>query len=288
MEDDLAKVKREFELNYKSFLENKLLFQALSEITQPNAQTAPSFQTSLGKKVEENFLTSLLNAGSQLSVEQKSLIKEVKLDNECKSYVLKKIETNFKNRLDEINEYLLFSENLINPAGSLNENSLILNPNQTLLKINNLLEYIEKSRLDAAKLTNEISLKQESLFTQSIETIGFLHKILKELKLEFYCLKNQIECENEISDCDMLLGKIQTVNDKLKLDLYDSQSLKTLERINDQIELESVKATEEQTRALNLLNSYLSLGDGFKLLLNEYAVLKEQLDRKKWQISQFE
>ena len=291
---ELLKAKREFESNYKSYLENKLLFQILTEVTQPQLHNTNSINNSLSKKIEEHFLKSFLNVGNQLNSEQKALISQTKLDSECKAFLVKKIEQNFQVRHDELNEYYKFAENFDYASSSsfCNNSSLDitcnLDPHKITIKLNNLIESIDKSRQDIAKLANENSLKQERLYTQSIETISLLFKILREFKLEFYSLKNQVDCETEITECDMLLGKIQTVTDELKLDLYNSESLKALEKIQNQIEHEVNTARDEQNKVLNALNSYISLGDNFKYLLNDYFELKEKLDRKKWEISQLE
>lgn len=286
-EDDLLKAKRQFNSNYKSFLENRLLFQTLHEITQSLVQSTTGVQSVLGKKIEEHFLKSYLSASSQLNSEQKSLIIDTKLDAESKSYLLKKCEQSFQNTFDELNEYLKFVDD--EEGSVLNKYRLETKDcNQILLRINNLIENIEISRNETTRLTNENSSKQHSLYTQSIETISLLLKMLKELKLEFYNIKTQIDCEHEISECDMLLGKMQTVTDNLKLDLYDSQSVQVLEKIQSQIENDSVKAREEQKKVMSILNLYLSLGESFKVLLKEYASLKETIERKKWQINQFD
>ena len=290
VEDELQKAKRQFNLSYKNFLENKLLFQTLHEISKTQVQSSTSVQNGLGKKIEVHFLKSYLSASSQLNLEQKSLIIDTKLDADSKVFYLKKCEQYFQNIFDELNEYLKYAEN---------EESSILykypletnNPldcNQIVLKINTLIENIEISRIETTRLANENSSKQHSLFTQSTETIGLLLKMIKELKLEFYNIKNQIDCEHQISECDMLLGKMQTVTDNLKLDLYDSQSVQVLEKIQSQIENDSIKARDEQKRVWGILNLYISLGDSFKVLLKEYAALKDALERKKWQINQFD
>ncbi len=289
-EDDVAKAKRQFSLNYKSFLENKLLFQTLHDIAQSQSHNVTGIQSALGKRVEEHFLKSYLSASSQLNSEQKSLIIDTKLDAESKGYLLKKCEQSFQNILDEITEYLKFGNNE-EPSRSFNypldTTSSLLDVDKIVLKINNLIEKQEQSRSEITRLTNENTLKQQSLFTQSIETINFLFTMLKELKLDFYNIKNQIDCEHEISECDMLLGKMQTVTDNLKLDLYDNQSLQVLAKIQSQIENDSLKAKEEQKKLVGILDLYLSLGDSFKVLLKEYAALKESIERKKWQINQF-
>ena len=85
----------------------------------------------------------------------------------------------------------------------------------------------------------------------------------------------------------MLLGKMQTVTDNLKLDLYDNQSLQVLAKIQSQIENDSLKVKEEQKKVVGILDLYLSLGDSFRVLLKEYTALKESIERKKWQINQF-
>jgi hypothetical protein len=290
-EDDVSKAKRQFNLNYKSFLENKLLFQTLHDIAQSQVQNSTGIQSALGKRVEEHFLKSYLSASSQLNSEQKSLIIDTKLDLESKGYLLKKCEQSFQNILDELTEYLKFADNG-EPSRSFNypldTNSSLLDVDKIVLKINNLIVKQEQSRSELTRLTNENTLKQQSLFTQSIETINFLFKMLKELKLDFYNIKNQIDCEHEISECDMLLGKMQTVTDNLKLDLYDNQSLQVLAKIQSQIENDSIKVKEEHNKVVGILDLYLSLGDSFKVLLKEYTTLKESIERKKWQINQFQ
>ena len=290
LDDEILKAKREFEANYKSFLENKLLLETLTEITQP--QASHGLNNNLAKKIDEHFLRSFLNVGNQLSTEQKLLISETKLDSEAKTYLVKKIEQNLQLRLDEINENFKYVNSdadwLLGDRSASLDISGSVEPHQVLLNVNNLLECIDKSRLDTSKAISENALKQESLFMQSIETLGLLYKILKEFKLEFYSMKNQVECENEIVECDMLIGKIQTITDGLKLDLYSGDNLKALEKIHNSIATELASARDEHSQVMQVLDAYESLGDSFKSLLRDYFELNEKLEGKKWQLSQLE
>lgn len=272
---------REFNKNYRAFLETSYIFNLLNDILL-NSQQVNYENPSLEDKLSENFLKSIhltSNNNEIKNTELSLLLKPDKLNNESKKFLISKIEAKLEKNLKDINETLDFDKDL---ASNFNSNQHDIIP----VKVSSLIDLVNKLEFELDKSSQEYNVKLEYCFNISIEIINMLKTMLDDFKLTFYANKNALECEKEVLNCDLLFIKMKQVESELVNDLYSFEKTKALGVIRNQIDMDTRQTKARVDQAELSLNLFKSLGKDFDKILNEYTTLKTSLENKKIHLKQ--
>ncbi|CAF0834239.1 unnamed protein product [Brachionus calyciflorus] len=301
---------KEFNHNYRSYLENQLIVNLLTDILiNSQAQLVHSGSSSsfdsqkcdaslqLEDKIRDTFLKSYyIYNNSDKNTEVLDEIKIEPLNFNAKEYLTNKIECKFNKDLGIIDQFLNFknpSKELSNSKWHLSEDDINFDseidekfPQDLIVsKFNDLVECINKLESDITKINNEMNIKFEHCLNISIEIINLLKRILKDFRLDFYANKNEIECENSILNCDLLLTKIETVQNEMLHDLYSPDKLKALGIVKNHIQMETMVTKEKLEQTQYSLNMFKSFGNEFDSMLKTYLDLKAKHESKQWTLN---
>jgi hypothetical protein len=308
---------KEFNANYKSYLENSLLHLILTELANSSSTTAAaskcehsssSHSHSSEKKIQEAFFKSNLMANIEASLSKTnnfaasdmiligdrissaddfSLIEELKsepLDENTKMHLLSKIESRLESRLIETIEFVE-----PNMEQELNVDDLWSN---NYAKVDELLALVKelaeaKSALEnqCEKANEEIALKLEHSLNLAVEIAGLIKSILEEFKLKFYAEENKLSCNNEILKCEMFIAKTNVLINELLCDTYSSDKLQSFKIIKNQMQMNANKSKETIDQINSTLSMFKSFGKEFEAILGSYNELKSELERKKYTLN---
>jgi hypothetical protein len=301
-EMDDSKTLAEFNSNYKSYLENKLLLNILYDsFTNQESLCVNDLvgNNELNQQIQDNFWKSFLNQQDDQSVSNDEF-KNDPLPHEAKKLILNKLETNLEAYFKDINNYLKFAkiedsndlEETQEDEISMSTNKIFhkslsttnFNTDSTVSKLKSLIESTKTDKFKIDKISKDIDIKLQHCFNKSVEIANLLNKIINEFKIEFYSNYNKIELEHELAACDSLFKKMDQVQSSMINDLYNPERAACLKMIKSQIELETMKSKDTINKINTTLDLYRSLGEEFENILSTYLDLKAQYDRKMYTI----
>lgn len=298
-------VLKEFNQNYRNYIENSLLLNLVYEIlfdsptgfTHSSSLSSISEQqtfdssTNIEDKIRETFLKAYALTLADKSTELLEDIKTVEpLNIESRQYLVEKIENKLDNYFSDIDEHLGFCNFDSNSKWNLEtdnepdhfETEPETSQEKTLAKLEKLIEHLNKCDSQVEQLNNDINLKLDNCLSTSIEIMKNLKKILSEFRIKFYAYKNDKQYENELLTCDILLSKIESVRHELLHDLYSGDKAKSLALLRNQINFETMMVKEKKDQVENTLSMFKSFGKEFDSVLNTYLELKNNLEKKQW------
>ncbi len=302
--DDSTKTLAEFNLNYKNYLENKLLMNILydslanQESLIVNSDLAG--ENDFYQQIQDNFWRSFINKQQDDEFTSNDEFNNDPLSSQAKKYLLNKLETNLEAYFKDINNYLKFAK--IQDSNDLDDetqeedsssNNKIYHKSLStanfktdliVSKLKSLIESIKTDKLRIDKINKDIDVKLQHCFNKSVEIANLLNKIINEFKLEFYTNYSKIEMEHELAACDSLFKKMDQVQSSMINDLYKPEKAACLKMIKSQIEIERMKSRDMINKLNSSLDSYRSLGSEFENILTTYIDLKAQYDRKLYTI----
>ncbi len=301
---------REFNQNYRNYLESHLLFNILSESlsllnTSADDQRLYSNQNSIVEdKLRENFLKTHLFVNSS-----ENLMEEIRpeaLTDEAKSFICDKVEARLELNLNQINEYLNYCKDSSQSSGSVkwsfnesdsnNESRLVSQLDtesefydtdvSTLEKLKSFNQYLTNLTAQIEKSKADLAIKSEHTFNVAVEVINLIKTILNEFKLEMYASrKNRAECEMTILKYDMLEAKVKSVYNDLLTDIYSAEKIKALGIIKSHVSMDTNKTEESLDQAQMKLEAYKSFGAEFDRILKTFCELRSDLETKSWTLN---
>lgn len=310
-EMDDSKTLAEFNLNYKNYLENKLMltifYDSLTNQEPLFANTdLIAGNNQLYQQIQDNFWRSFINQSQQDDTSiSNDEFKNEPLSTDAKKYLLNKLETNLEVYFKDINNYLKFAKNdtndndndshidleetyeqdkLTNKIFHKSLSTTNFNSESLVTKLKSLIESTKMDKFKIDKINKDIDIKLQHCFNKSIEIANLLNKIVNDFKLEFYANYSKIEMEHELAACDSLFKKMDQVQSSMINDLYNPDRAACLKMIKSQIEIERMKSKDMINKLNTTLDLYRSLGVEFDNILSSYLDLKAQYDRKMYTI----
>jgi hypothetical protein len=262
----------ELKLNYKKYIELKLLENILLNVIQPSQDDDDDDnddKNSQGRivKQDDKILTKYLNTltatttttnnnnNDQLLFNE---IEQTKLDLENKNYLTYRLNHVLTNRIETIS-------NLLVNNSDLNE-IIIMNNNND----------------------NNLIMKQhDHCVTGAIETSKLIKEMLNTYRIGFYLNENKLKYQLKLTESDTFMAKIRTVVGELNDDLYMSNhdKLQALSCIRNLIDLNTDASKQKLEQINDYLSRFKSLGNEFNDLLANYKLHKEQLACKRYALN---
>jgi hypothetical protein len=318
--EDLIK---EFNLNYKNYLENLILYQSINEIINDkkskiitsNSSSINSNNSSINERLvnrfwksqllininlndyltkfnntENDFLaTSFLSSTNSFSATTAATSNTSQNDYLVSQFQIDDFNDELKNEM--INEIELYCENYLNKIENMMKNDLDdfddeTNRSVALTKKIKEISYSNELNLkQILKLHDDIRVKVKNYYNLTHEILNLLIKLVNEFKLDFFTNKDLVTLDSLLASCDMLIAKTETILGECLNDTYSSDKLKCLNIIKENIELLSLKYKEKYDNVKNALKMYRSLGPDFEKIHKTYIQLKEKLDSRKWTLN---
>lgn len=299
---------KEFNENYKNYLESKLLLNLLTDLVSESEGDSSSggsfgsmgssamFNMTFDEKIRNNFwkakfISENMDKNDKIPCDLLNELKIDSLNNDEKHYLLNKLETRIEGYTNDVNDLLSYQKDTYENNGSVRwtcgEASSILfdkskldDVDQLAIKLKLLIDSNDKAVIDNAKLDDEIDIKLSHCLNISFEIINLLKRILNDFKLEHYHPEKRMKCEQELLSFDLLLNKIKVVFNEIIYDLYKPEKLQSLSLIKNHMNIEMEKVMHNYEQAQMKVNMFKSLGNEFENIYTEYAKLKETLKQK--------
>jgi hypothetical protein len=317
--EDLIK---EFNLNYKNYLENLILYQSINEIINDkkskiiasNSSSINSNNSSINERLVNRFYKSqlLINinlndyltkfnntendflATSFLSSTNSFSSTTATSNTSQNEYLVSQFKIDdFNDELknEMINEIELYCENYLNKIENMMKKDLDNFDDETdrsvvlTKKIKEISYSNELNLKQILKLHDDIRVKVKNYYNLTHEILNLLIKLVNEFKLDFFTHKDLVTLDILLASCDMMIAKTETILGECLNDTYSSDKLKCFNIIKENIELLSLKYKEKYDYVKNALLIYRSLGPDFEKIHKTYIQLKENLDNKKWTLN---
>jgi uncharacterized protein YoxC len=307
---------KEFNANYREYLENSLLYLIFTELASSvpaAAATASKCEhssysnlISSEKKIQEAFFKSYLISNiestttktnnlmppeatliGERNADELSLIEGLKfepLDENTKMHLLGKIESRLESRLIEMIEFI--DPNI---DKELNGDDLWQNDyakvDELLDKVKELSESISVLDGQCEKAYEEVALKLGHFLNLSVEIAGLIKAILEEFKLKLYAEENKLTSKSQILKCEMFIAKTNVLISELLNDTYSSDKLQSFKIIKNQMQINANKLKETIDQINASLSMFKSFGKEFEAILASYNELKLELERKKYTLN---
>ena len=303
--EDLIK---EFNLNYKNYLESLIIFQIINEIVNEKKSKKTNLsEEKLLNRFWKSYLLTNINLDDYLARNENDLSSSLsssillsssftaaasqKLSNQSEYMInqFKIDDFNEELKTELINEIERYYEGYLCKIENIMKNDLELSDEDRCLVLSNKLKDVAyTTKLNSKqiqKLNDDINVKIKNYLNLTHEILNLLIKLMNEFKLGFYLRKDLISLESLLFKCDMFLTKIETILGECLMDTYTSDKLKCLNIIKENIQINSMKYKEKYESMKNALKLYKSLGGEFESIHKSYVELKNKLDNRKWTLN---
>ena len=314
--EDLVK---EFNLNYKNYLENLILFQSINEIInekKSKTTATPSSNNSINvsslSSSNEKLLNRFWKSNLLTNVNLNDYLAKVNNENDVQSsatsflsnsfssttpqteylvsqFQMEDLSNELKNEIiNEIERYYdVYLNKLENMTKSdIEENYTSYDRSVCLTRnIKEIVYSIEQNSKLILKFNDDISLKVKSYLNLTHEILNLLMKLVNEFKLGFYLRKDLACLDTLLFKCDILLTKIEAILGEILEDTYTSDKLKCFRMIQENTEMMSMKYRKKYESMTNALNTFKSLGAEFESIHKSYIELKDKLRDRIWTLN---
>ncbi|XP_041375910.1 HAUS augmin-like complex subunit 4 [Gigantopelta aegis] len=163
----------------------------------------------------------------------------------------------------------------------------------TLAKASQLPSQIEKSKLrleENKRLLKEDKCQRDRQFWLYFQTLVDSLKILVEITKK-YCLQGQSEFDTHTSNwlvtkCDAMCLKVKLLELEVLCDTYTAESIEALRVIKSHLKTAMDSTEKDYSNKCQTLKAFEAVGMGFDRLVEEYTVLRGELENKRWALSE--
>eukprot|EP01135_Chromosphaera_perkinsii_P002420 Nk52_evm26s223 gene=Nk52_evmTU26s223 len=145
---------------------------------------------------------------------------------------------------------------------------------------------IEEESKEAKRLQGTREDYQKDIVHKIIEYVNLLQKVIVEYKLGSTYEASSVHSKWMVCKSEALILKLNLVKDQLLCDTYPEGAIKALGKIQAHLESSRDQLRNELLRYEAALKAYRCVGPGFEQLGKEYAAILEEIENKKWALSE--
>ncbi|XP_070576012.1 HAUS augmin-like complex subunit 4 isoform X2 [Ptychodera flava] len=149
---------------------------------------------------------------------------------------------------------------------------------------NVLKEEKKQLRHDKAKRDKKFWQYYQAL----IEWSNLLTQVIKEHRLKSKAYEDSVTTDWLSARCQATCLKIRCVEADVLCDTYTKESVEALKQIKHHVNHTIRDCESELGRLSQALQSYESLGMGFKEVVKQYGQLQEEIENKKWALTELD
>ncbi|KAI8790355.1 HAUS augmin complex subunit 4 [Biomphalaria glabrata] len=122
-------------------------------------------------------------------------------------------------------------------------------------------------------------------YQKLLECLSVIETIVKEYKLTCQAQTDDVTVEWLETRSEALRLKVKLTQVQILCDTYTNEAVKALKKIRGHLD-DAIKQTEAQLAATTYsLQSYHSIGAEFKSLVNQFTLLQNEIENRKWALS---
>lgn len=169
---------------------------------------------------------------------------------------------------------------------------------------NSQLTFAKSSQLPAMVETDRHKLEEEkkllkkerqnkdrqfSLYYQTLlDSLELIEQLISRHKLQNQAEHDTVTTEWLVARCDGLCLKIRLMELQILCDTYTKETVKALSKVREHLDVAMKEKRKEYTHATEALKSYESVGMGFDDLVEQYKILKEEIENKQWALNELQ
>ncbi|XP_028829550.1 HAUS augmin-like complex subunit 4 [Denticeps clupeoides] len=301
LQKELEKTERELRTQRVVWLHSECLHRLLQEMIQEhgiknNQSPAPPEEDKFYRTMEQNLLVmkcirqldvSANNDTNQLSIlglSAKDVLNFMPAEKDVlrmKKRLPMELEKHLKNKCFSLLAY--YQPDSENESEGLKR-----------VKLSHLPELLEGERKKAENLREKnrekTLLLQQQTHAYLTELLGCIH-ILQSLILE-HRLKIQTELDRKKLEyfeakCEIGIQKLRTEMLEIQLDTYTAGKISAHRKLREKLDAELEATQAEKQSVESKLASFEILGQEFEVLAEEYLRIRQEIDAKRWALTEF-